>query len=203
MSGIRGEAARSEKSARLGRYTRQHHHEVHRMRSVRRSLAGISFALAALLALPVAAAAQSGTVLHAAQAGKLLPGRVYFSGQSASTQLRNSGGVRFTDGTHMLAILVNTSGYSSTVQQKYQGYLLTDDALEFGDHHLVPGAYGFGFVKGEFVVLDIGNHELFHTSSMHSEKMHRPMPLQVLAGRSAGTYRLCDGRDCVTFSRAQ
>lgn len=188
---------------RLRLYTRVHHHEVHRMRPVRRTLTGISLALAVLLALPVLAAAQAGTVLHPAQAGKLLPDRVYFSGQSASTQMRNSGGVRFADGTHMLAVLVNTSGYSSTVQQKYQGYLLTDDALEIGGHRLAPGAYGFGFVQGKFMVLDIGNHELFQASSMQDEHMHRPMPLQVLAGASAGTYRLCDGRDCIAFRRAQ
>ena len=163
-----------------------------------------TFALgvAALLAFPLLAAAQA-TVLPAADAGKVLPDAVYFAGQSANTQLRNSGGVHFADGAYTLAVLVDTSGYSTAVQQKYQGYLITEAPLDFSGHHLAPGAYGFGFVDNHFLVMDIGAHDLFRAASAHDAQMERPMPLRVLEASAPDHWRLCSGRDCVSFRRAQ
>jgi len=177
-------------------------------------------AFAALFLVPLAAQAQAAApgVLDAAQAGKLLPASVYFDGQTATTQLRNSAGVRFADGRLVLAVLVDSSGYSGAVQQKYQGYLLTEVPLDFGGHRLPAGAYGMGVVQaprqhlppadsvsstnGQLYIMDIGNHDLFHFTAMQDTGMHRPVPLQILAGATPGTYRLCLGRDCVSFRQA-
>jgi hypothetical protein len=157
------------------------------------------FVVATLAALPLLAAAQtSGTILHAAEASKLLPDAVYFAGKSATTQLRNSAGIHLGD-HYVLSTLVDTSGYSSSVQQKYQAYLLTEIPLSFSGHALPPGAYGVGFVGGHFLVMDIGDHTLLDVAARHDAQMRRPMPLQILAGSAAGGYRLCFGRDCVDF----
>lgn len=163
--------------------------------------------LSALLALPLAAAAQAtmsapAGVLDAAQAGKLLPHSVFFAGQSAPTQLRNAAGVRFAAGNLMLAVLVDSSGYSGGVAQKYQAYLLTEVPLEIGGHTLPPGAYGAGVVQDRFEVMDIGNHTVLRAAANHDAKMHRPVPLQVVAGMH-GAYRLCFGRECVEFRLAR
>jgi len=156
--------------------------------------------LSALLALPVLAIAQSsGTILNAPEASKLLPDAVFFAGKSATTQLRNSAGIRLAD-HYVLAVLVDTSGYSSTVQQKYQGYLLTEVPLSIGDHALAPGAYGVGFLGGHFLVMDIGSHTLVQAAAAHDTQMQHPMPLRILSGSSSEPYRLCFGRDCVDFA---
>jgi len=160
-----------------------------------------SFVIAAFLALPLVAAGQAPAILHAAEAGKLLPDAVFFAGQSATTQLRNSAGLRFADGRCVLAVLVDTSGYSSTVQQKYQGYLLSEVPLSMGGHSLAPGAYGIGFVGGRFFVMDIGNHNLLQAPAAHDAQMPRPMPLQILGNTAPGADRLCFGRDCVDLRR--
>ncbi len=162
-------------------------------------------ACAALLLLPLGLGAQAAApgILDAAQAGKLLPASVYFADQSAPTQLRNSAGVRFADGQLTLAVLVDSSGYSGAVAQKYQGYLLTGVALDFGGHRLPAGAYGMGVVHGQLYIMDIGNHDLLHTVAIRDAKMHRPMPLQILSGATPGAYRLCFGRECVQFRRAR
>ncbi|HEV2276731.1 MAG TPA: hypothetical protein VGS02_01065 [Acidobacteriaceae bacterium] len=146
-----------------------------------------------------AQAAGGVTVLHASDAAKLLPDAVYYDGKSASTQLRNAAGVHFADGAYALAVLVDTSGYSTQVQQKYQGYLLTETALEFGAHRLGPGAYGFGFVGGKFVITDIGAHEVLQAEASHDAQMNRPMPLQIVESGSGHGFQLCSGRDCVSF----
>jgi hypothetical protein len=175
------------------------------MRGIRNAFPIHILVLSAFLSLPLLAGARAvpPEILDAAQAGKLLPSAVFFGGQSAPTQLRNSAGVRFIDARLALAVLVDSSGYSSGIQQKYQGYLLTEVALDFAGHRLPPGAYGIGMVQGKLYVMDIGNHGLFQTAAMHDATMHRPVPLQILAGSSPGTYRLCFGRDCVDFQRAQ
>jgi hypothetical protein len=161
---------------------------------------------AALLVFPlvprVAPAQTSDAILTAASAAKMLPDAVFYAGKSANTQLRNATGVHFGDGSLALAVLVDTSGYSTAVQEKYQGYLLTETTLQIGDHTLPAGAYGFGFVKGQFLVMDIGNHDIFQTGTTHDANLHLPRPLQILPGAAGGGYRLCSGRDCVAFGRA-
>lgn len=160
----------------------------------------------AVVATPLCAFGQTPattTILHAGDAAKVLPDAVYFAGKSAATQLRNSGGVHYADGYYVLAVLVDTSGYSSALQEKYQGYLLTEVPLEVGDHRLPVGAYGIGFVGDHFGVLDIGSRELLSAAASHDQAMPRPTPLQVLDGSSAGMYRLCFGRNCVDFHRAK
>ena len=163
-----------------------------------------SLVIAALVSGALAASAQTpGTILHAPEASKLLPDSVYYAGKSANTQLRNSAGVRYSDNHSVLAVLVDTSGYSSTIQEKYQAYLLTEVPLEIEGHPLVPGAYGIGFVGDHFIVTDIGSHDLFQAPATHDEAMPRPMPLQIHEGDAPGRYRLCFGRSCVRFHRAQ
>jgi hypothetical protein len=147
----------------------------------------------------VHAQAGGATVLPAAESTKLLPEKVYFKGQSATTQLRNSGGVKFADGSFVLATLVDTSGYASDVQQKYQAYLITEDAIKIEGHALPAGAYGVGFVGDKFLVMDIGGHDLFSVSSHTDADMKRPMPLKVAAVQ--GGFQLYAGRKYVGFSR--
>ncbi|HEX4039596.1 MAG TPA: hypothetical protein VHX37_16180 [Acidobacteriaceae bacterium] len=162
------------------------------------------FVLSALITLPLLAAAQtSGTLLHAPEASKLLPDAVFFAGKTATTQLRNSAGIHFTGDHYVLAVLVDTSGYSSTVQQKYQAYLFTEVPLSIGGHALPPGAYGTGFLGGHFLVMDIGNHTLLEAPAAHDAQMQRPTPLQILDGSAPGSWRLCYGRDCVDFRAKQ
>jgi hypothetical protein len=146
-------------------------------------------------------------VLKAADLGNLMPDQVFFRGQSATVQMRNSGGIRYADGMFTLMALVDTSGYSSGIQQKYQAYLITEVPLELGEtdaHKLPPGAYGVGFIQNNrFVAMDLGAHDLLNVASHHDAGLHRPMPLQVLEGPTPGTYRLYEGRNYITLRRAE
>lgn len=147
--------------------------------------------------------AQSGvnTVLRPADLEKLFPATVYYCGQSAPAQLRNSGGVKFTDGHYVLASLVDTSGYSSGLAAKYQGYLIVEVPLKIGGKHLPPGAYGFGFLAGgKFLITDLGANDVLTAHSSTDEAMQRPRPLQVTVD-AAGGYRLYAGRSYVQFDR--
>ncbi len=142
-------------------------------------------------------------VLKAADiTAKLFPERVFFRGQSAPVQFRNSGGVHFADDLYVLAGMVDSSGYSTAIKEKYQAYLLNEVTLEIAGQTLKPGAYGIGFLNGgKFVVMDLGANDLIQAASQHDAEMKRPTPLQVVASATAGTYRLYAGRDYVEFHR--
>jgi hypothetical protein len=158
--------------------------------------------LAAAIMAPVAGVAQgSGTVLKPADMRNMLPASVYYKGRSATTQLRNSGGVKFSDGYFVLATLVDTSGYSSDVQAKYQAYFVAETAIKIGGQSLPAGVYGVGFVAdNKFVVTDVGAHELLSVDSGTDAGLKRPTPLQVIAD-PAGGFRLYSGRRFVVFNR--
>ncbi len=128
----------------------------------------------------------------------LVPATVFFAGQVAPVQMRNTGGAHLPGGL-VLAGLVDTSGYSTGVQERYQAYLLLDTPISLGGKRLEPGAYGCGFVNGQFLVLDLGAKELFHIAAEHDAALKRPTPLQVLADASAGKYRLYFGRNYIVF----
>ena len=145
-----------------------------------------------------AAPSAAATVLNATEAQKIFPGSVFFKGQTAPTQGRNSGGVRLANQKLVLFSLVDNSGYSSQDQGKYQAYLLTEAPLEIDGHKLPAGAYGCGFTSGDsFVVMDISGHDLFQVHASHDADMRRPIPLQVQA--AGDSYKLYAGRNFVTF----
>jgi len=139
-------------------------------------------------------------VLTPTETTKLLPATVWFKGQSATTQLRNSGGVKFADGYFVLSTLVDTSGYSSDVAAKYQAYFITEVALKIEGHELPAGVYGVGFIPGgKFIVLDVGSHDLFTVDSHNEADLKRPVPLKVTAAKDG--FRLYEGRTYITFAR--
>ena len=165
-------------------------------------LAAAGILSAAVLAAPVASYAQGGdTVLKPADMQKLLPASVYYKGQSATTQLRNSGGVKFGDGSFVLSTMVDTSGYSTSIAANYQAYFITEVPIKIGGQSLPAGIYGVGFIAdNKFIVTDVGAHEVFSVSTSDDAALKRPTPLQVIAD-PAGGYRLYAGRRYVNFSR--
>jgi hypothetical protein len=158
----------------------------------------------ASMAQAAAAKPAQDSVLKASEiTAALFPDRVFFRGKTAATQLRNSGGVHFADGMYFLAALVDNSGYSTAIREKYQAYILSEVAVEIGGIKLPAGAYGIGWLKdGKFVVMDLGAHDIFSVDLKHDDGMRHAVPLQVLAGASPGSYYLYSGRESVEVKRA-
>jgi hypothetical protein len=160
-------------------------------------------AIVSALGMPGWVAAQSGanTILKPAEVEKLFPATVYYVGQSAPSQLRNSGGVKFGDGHYVLVSLVDTSGYSTGVAAKYQGYIITETTLKIGGKLLPAGAYGFGFLNGdEFLITDLGGGQVLTEKPATDQTIDRPRPLQV-SDDPAGGFRLYAGRRYIHFTR--
>ncbi len=138
-----------------------------------------------------AAPAANETALKASDiTGKIFPDQVFFRGQVAPVQMRNTGGIRFGDDFYVLAGLVDNSGYSTSIRQKYQGYLITEVTLEMGGQKLAPGAYGVGFIAGNrFVVMVLGGITwTWRVSSESRSVMSRAPVLAALLGSKTGSF---------------
>jgi hypothetical protein len=172
-----------------------------RFQAIGKMAAAMAMAVA-IMAVPGALRAQGGdTVLKPADTQAMLPASVFYSGKTATTQLRNSGGVKFADGHYVLATLVDTSGYSTDISTKYQAYFITEVPLKIGGQDLPAGVYGIGFIAdNKFAVTDVGAHDVLTLTSGEDAGLKRPMPLQVVAD-PAGGFRLYAGRRYVLFSR--
>ena len=156
------------------------------------------FLFCLLAALFASAADPAPGILSPDDIKHVVPPSYFFRGQSAPVQIRNSAGFRTTDGKLVLAGLVDTSGYSSDVAEKYQALLITEVKLNIEGTELAPGQYGFGFSKdGKFLVMDVGANDLFSVTSHLDDKLHRPVPLTIVADQ--GSYRLYAGKKWVSL----
>ena len=166
------------------------------------SVAASGMLALAMAAAPVALRAQaSSTVLKPAAMKGLMPARVFYGGQMTTTQLRNSGGIKCGGKFYVLASLVDTSGYSSEIAAKFQGYFITEIPILVNGMKLGAGEYGIGFIAGnKFVVTDVGGHDVLTVNSATDTNLKRPRPLEVVAA-SPGKFRLYIGRKYVVLSR--
>src|SRR6266550_8730493 len=115
-----------------------------------------------LMVLMALAVVQAGAQILAGDAlKKVVPASYFFAGQSAPVQARNSVGLKTAAGKFVLAGLVDTSGYSTAIQEKYQGFLITETKVNFDGATLDPGEYGFGFKDGKFIVMNVAATDLF------------------------------------------
>jgi hypothetical protein len=153
-----------------------------------------------MLASGMSQAQGGATVLKPMEVEKLLPASVFYRGQPANTQLRNSGGVKFADGYFVLTSLVDTSGYSTGIQSKYSAYFIAEVPIMVGGQSLPAGAYGVGIVGDKFVVTDVGAHDLLSAALAEDASLKHPLPLQVTAD-PAGGFRLYIQRKYVVFNR--
>jgi len=145
-----------------------------------------------LVALVAQASAQ---VLTGDQVKKAAPNSFFFAGQSAAVQLRNSTGLKNSAGKLVLAGLVDTSGYSTAIAEKYQGFLITETKLSFDGATLDAGAYGFGFKDGKFTVMNVGATDVFSIASQNDDQLKHPVPLKL--EKDGAAYRLYAGRKYV------
>jgi hypothetical protein len=160
----------------------------------------VVFAVAVACSLSLVGRAQdSASVLTGPDLSRVVPPGFYFQGLSAPTQMRNSGAVRFGTNRFVVVGMVDTSGYSSEIRAKYQGFFITDSPITVGGSSLEIGAYGFGFTNdGKFNLLDLSSKELLSVSTTKDSALRRPRPL--LMTKVGDRIRLYAGRDYIEIA---
>jgi hypothetical protein len=167
-----------------------------------RSISAALAAFAMLLILPgfrIPGAGQGfPVILSGSDLTHVVPVDFYFSGQRAPTQMRNSAAARLDANSLVIAGLVDTSGYSSEVKGKYEGFLITDAPIMVEGSELGTGAYGFGFsADAKMNIFDISGKKILSVAAHKDDALKRPRPLMMNAN-SPGV-RLYDGRSYVTL----
>lgn len=137
-------------------------------------------------------------ILSSDELKKAVPAEFFFRGQKAPVQLRNAVGLQLADGKFVLAALVDASGYSTAIQQKYQGMFVTESKLNIGGSELAPGQYGFGFTAdGKFVIMDVANNDVLSTASQTDAALQHAVPLKLV--EDGGSYKLYAGKKWVAL----
>jgi hypothetical protein len=160
----------------------------------------VSFAVVIAFSFAAIVRAQEPvTVLTGTELSRIVPTGFYFEGLSAPTQMRNSAAARFGTRRYVIVGMVDTSGYSSEVRAKYEGFLITDSPIRINDTELGTGAYGFGFsANGKMQIMDLAGNQLFSVSTTRDNALRRPKPLMMI--KDAGGVRFYSGKDYVVVT---
>jgi hypothetical protein len=155
--------------------------------------------LIVVLSSRASSAQDNPVVLAGKEAARVIPTTFYFEGLSAPTQIRNAAAARFGAKRFVIAGLVDTSGYSTDVRAKYQGFFITDSRIAVGDKDLEAGAYGFGFSDdGKFNVMDVGGRQILSVAAGKDSATRRPRPLMMAL--EGGALRLYSERSYVVIA---
>ena len=131
---------------------------------------------------------------------KIVPTSFYFAGQSAPTQMRNASAARIGKDRYVVVGMVDTSGYSTEISGKYEGFFITDSPVRIGNKILGTGAYGFGFAaNGQVRIFDLSSKQILSVPTQADAEMKRPRPLQMTS--DARGIRFYKGKTYVLITR--
>lgn len=136
---------------------------------------------------------------------KILPKDFVLEANAIPTQKRNSALVITPSGSRLVVGLLDTSGYSSQVQEKYLGMLITEGSVDVCDSSVAIGSYGFGLAKppgasegqaSKFILYNQDGQKVTECSAAWDVKIEHPRPLQVVV-EGGSTARLYLGRNWI------
>jgi hypothetical protein len=151
------------------------------------------------LLIPRGSPAQDPVIVPEEELPRVVPTGFYYEGQVAPTQMRNAAAIRVRDKKHVIAALVDNSGYATETRAKIEGFWATDVPVRIGGRNLAVGVYPFGFSReGMLNVFDLAGTLLFSVKTARDSVLRSPRPLlMVMSDDGIRFYR---GRDYVMVS---
>jgi hypothetical protein len=130
-----------------------------------------------------------------------MPKDFYLEGNAIPTQKRNAAFLKTPAGTHALFALIDTTGYSSQIRQKYEGMLITEGKLSVCGKSVAVGSYGFGLEKpaatssenAKFNLYNLAGEKVLECAAKKDTEVKQPSPLHVVVGKG-GPAKLYLGR---------
>ena len=162
----------------------------------RRRLRSVIWALLFFSGSLASGLAQGPVVVPEEELPRIVPTGFYYEGQVAPTQMRNAAAVRISEKKHVIAALVDNSGYATETRAKIEGFWATDVPVRIGGRNLAVGVYPFGVTRdGVLSVYDLAGALRFSVKTIRDAGLQNPRPLaMVMAGDGVRLYR---GRDYV------
>jgi len=120
----------------------------------------------------------------------------YLEGNSIPTEKRNAALVKTPSGARVECALLDTTGYSSQIQQKYIGMIISEGTFSAGGVKLGVGSFGFGTktphppsdADAQVFFYDQAGNSLGECPAKKDTALKSPRPLQVIV--SGGSTRL-------------
>lgn len=152
---------------------------------------------AALLALGVAGIPRSVLAQEGFQVvtGKAfedaIPNDFYLEGNRIPVQKRNSVLVKTPAGARVVIGLIDTTGYSSHIVQKYEGMMISEGHFTLCGQKVGIGSFGFGNTKPmatsneamKLMIYDQAGNKLAECAGKKDANLAQPSPLQVSNGK--------------------
>jgi hypothetical protein len=156
-------------------------------------------AVAALAFVPSAARAQGAYEQVTGKAfDSAMPKDFYLEGNAIPTQKRNAALLKTGENGRVLLALIDTTGYSSQIQEKYIGMVITEASVSLCGGPVGVGSYGFGLQKpaassdedAKFVLYNQAGKKVKDCGAKKDSEIKQPKPLQVVleAGKPARLY---------------
>ncbi len=121
----------------------------------------------------------------------------YLEGNSIPTEKRNAALVKTPSGARVEFALLDTSGYSSQVQEKYSGMIISEGPISVCGVKLGVGSFGFGTKMphpagsgdAQVIFYDQAGAKVGECSASRDSQLKMPRPLQVrISGGKARLY---------------
>ncbi len=132
--------------------------------------------------------------------GKAFDGAVpkdfYLEGNAIPTEKRNSALLKTSAGSRALVALIDTTGYSSQIQKKYIGMLITEADFSINGQRVGVGSYGFGLDQagnggeGKLMVYNQAGAQVAECAARKDAELKQPRPLQVVPGKDSARLYL-------------
>ena len=119
--------------------------------------------------------------------GAIVP-NFYLEGNAIPVQKRNAVMLKCPCGKRMIFALLDTSGYSIDVQQKYYGMVTVEKKTLLGGAEVPVGAFGLGLVKpaapseapAKVLIYDVAGQKVAEGVAQYDAQLAQPVPLQVV-----------------------
>ena len=162
----------------------------------------ILVAIALLMGAPRGARAQGAFEQLTGKAfDTAIPNDFYLEGNRIPVGKRNAALLKTPAGARLLLALLDTTGYSSQIKEKYAGMIITEGTVSVCSVSLSVGSYGFGLEKpaatssedAKFFLYNQAGEKVGDCGAKKDKAVKQPKPLNVVLSKEAGA-RLYLGR---------
>ena len=157
---------------------------------------GFTVIVCLLAAWPNSARAQGGFEPVTADAfNRAVPTDFYLEGNHIPVEKRNAAVLKNAQGARVVLALVDTTGYTSQIQQKYAGMLITETKISVCGNALGVGSYGFGLERpagagtadAPFRIYNQAGEKVGECTAKKDDSVKQPKPLATTTAKGGPT----------------
>ena len=157
---------------------------------------GFTVMVCLLAAWPNTARAQGGFEVVTGDAfTRAVPADFYLEGNRIPVEKRNAALLKNANGARVVLGLIDTTGYSSQIKQKYTGMLITETQLSVCGNALGVGSYGFGLDRpaatsnadAPFKIYNQAGEKVGECAAKKDDSVKQPKPLTVTTAKDGPT----------------